>query len=76
MNWYGLTKEEVLARCADLGLRASFSMTLDPKLWRTTQPGNQAELEVGIEKVVRAVEQDGVMRILLGCFAEGTVIHE
>ena len=64
--WYGLTKEEALARCEGLGLEYSFVMTTDPK--RRALPEGPEDGEA-IPKVIRAREEGGAMVFLLGLFA-------
>ena len=67
MMWYGLTRDEAKARCEALGLEARFTVTMDPK----ADAGADAGI---IPKVIRAREESGAMEILLGWFAEGTVL--
>ena len=60
MIWYGLTQEEAQARCAQLGLQASFQITMDPKAPAGVQ---------GTYKVIRAAEKADSVAFLLGCFS-------
>ena len=79
--WYGLTMDEATSRCASLGLRIAYEVTMDPKAKASgadhAGPGDtSADMagagQSGVMKVIRAREEAGAMILLFGCFARET----
>ena len=65
LTWYGLRRREAERLCEDMGLRAEFAVTMDPKA-SASEPNAQ-----GVPRVIRATETAGGMAFLLGLFAAG-----
>ena len=73
--WFGLTKDEAVLRCKDLGLACRFTETRAPAKGRAKRDGEPVQGpspdEEGILKVIRARRDQEGLVFLLSSFAPG-----